>query len=73
MWTSLANLVYGLALLFVMSGADSVLHPDSPIFNSEARDIQVYFVTLLVLLTAAGWFLARGWYRRNSQSKIGSQ
>lgn len=62
-WTSLANLVYGAALILVMGGVQTVLHPESPIINSEARSIQVFFVILLVGLVIAAWLLAWAWYR----------
>jgi hypothetical protein len=62
-WTSLANLVYGAALILVMGGVQTVLHPESPIINSEARSIQVFFVILLVGLVVAAWLLAWAWYQ----------
>jgi hypothetical protein len=45
-----------------MRGIQAVLHPDSPILRSDARDIQLYFIALLVSISAAAWQLARWWY-----------
>lgn len=61
-WTSLGNLVYALVFFVSMRGIQAVLHPDSPILRSDARDIQLYFIALLVLISAAAWQLARWWY-----------
>jgi hypothetical protein len=58
-WTSLANLGFGVALWLGMSQVQTVLHPDSPIFNSPARGIQIFFAALLVLLLAAALQIAR--------------
>ncbi len=62
-WTSLANLVYGAALILMMGGVQTVLHPESPIIHSGARDIQVFFFILLAGLVAASWMLSRAWYQ----------
>jgi hypothetical protein len=60
-WTSLANIAYAVALFASMNAAQAVLHPESPIFSSGARDIQAFFVAMLVLLVIAAWQLAIGW------------
>ena len=71
-WTSLANIAYAVALLVGMSSVQAILHPESPIFNSNARSIQLYFLGILILLLAAAWQMARGWRqwqeRRNTTS-----
>jgi hypothetical protein len=61
--TSLANIVYAVALFASMSAAQAVLHPESPIFSSGARDIQAFFAAMLVLLAVAAWQLANIWLR----------
>ena len=61
-WTILANISYGVVFFFAMGSTDAVLHPDSPIFNSDARAIQIYFVGLLILLAVAAMLLTRAWY-----------
>lgn len=58
-WTSTGNILFGLLFFGWMSGTQAVLHPDSPIFNSEARGIQFYFFGLVLILAAATYFLAR--------------
>lgn len=61
-WTMLANMAYGVVFFLAMGSTDAVLHPDSPIFNSDARAIQIYFVGLLILLAVAAMLLTRAWY-----------
>jgi hypothetical protein len=61
LWTSLANIAYAAALLVGMSSVQAILHPESPIFNSNARNIQLYFLGMLILLLAAAWQMARVW------------
>lgn len=70
-WTSLANIVYAVALFASMSAAQAVLHPESPIFRSGARDIQVFFVAMLVLLALAVWQLALGWLQWERKKHAG--
>ena len=60
-WTSLANAAYGIALFISMRGAQAILHPESPIFTSDAGGIQLFFGVLLVLLVASAWFMTRLW------------
>jgi hypothetical protein len=60
-WTSLANIAFAAALFVSMNAVQAVLHPESPIFSSDARDIQMFFLVLLILLTLAAWQLARAW------------
>jgi hypothetical protein len=60
-WASLTNIGYAAALLATMSATQSVLHPDSPIFNSGSRAIQAFFTSMLALLLVAAWQLASAW------------
>ena len=62
-WASLANLGFALVMFTSLSGVQSVLHPESPIFGSGSTSIQVYFLALILLLGAAAWQLARAWYQ----------
>lgn len=66
-WTSLANIAYAVALFASMSAAQAVLHPESPIFSADARDIQAFFVGMLVLLAVAAWQLALIWLQWERQ------
>jgi hypothetical protein len=60
-WTSLGNILFAGLLFLGMRDIQSVLHPDSPILNSNARDIQLFFLGLLALLLLAAWQSARVW------------
>lgn len=62
-WASTANLVYIVALTVALRTAESVLHPSSPILNSDARRIQIFFLGLLLLTLLAAWQVARWWYQ----------
>jgi hypothetical protein len=61
--SSAANLVFGIALWWSLGNIQNVLHPDSPIFQSEAVRIQLFFSALLVLALIFGavtaWMFSR--------------
>ena len=58
--TSLANLVFFVALRVVFSTASYVMHPPpSPIFNSGLWNIIAFFILLNVLAWLAAFFLTR--------------
>jgi len=71
-WTSVGNLLFGLLFFGWMRGTDTVLHPDSPIFNSGVRSIQIFFFGLVLILSVAAYFLARGslFYQMRKTTKI---
>jgi hypothetical protein len=52
---SSGNLLFGAALLIAVNNLESVLHPESPLANSGAGSIQLFFAILLglTLLSAA--------------------
>jgi hypothetical protein len=60
-WASGANILFIAALILTLQQVDQVMHPSSPIYNSEAWRIQIFFsgLTLLAVLTAAQ--MARWW------------
>lgn len=62
--TNLCNLVFGTALWWQLGGIENVLHPDSPIFGSDAVRIQVFFIILLALALIFGAQLAVWLHRR---------
>ncbi len=62
-WASAGNVVFWLALVFVLQGTENVMHPGSAIFGSGAFRIQIYFSGLLLLAFLAGWQVTRGWCR----------
>lgn len=66
-WSSIGNIVYGIVFFWGMTQVETILHPDSPIFGSGARDIQLYFLLLFVLLSISALFLAYGWLKWESR------
>jgi uncharacterized integral membrane protein len=62
-FTSAGNLVFGAALLFSLRNTENVLHPDSPIFNSTSRSIQLFFAILVLLSLGVGVQVALAWKR----------
>jgi hypothetical protein len=61
-WTSAGNLIYFAALALVTASAEQVMHPPSPIAASGSAAFQMFFLTLLAIMLAAEWQLAR-WLR----------
>lgn len=60
--TSLANVIYIVALRAVFAGAENVMHPPpSPIFNSGNYAIIGFFLALISLSLLAAYFLTR-WF-----------
>lgn len=60
-WASAANILFAAVLLLALQNAEQVMHPPSPILNSDAWRIQLFFggLTLLTLLAASQ--MARWW------------
>lgn len=50
LWTSATNLLFAIVLMVSLRGAQSVLHPVSPISQSNAIGIQIYFSGIFLLL-----------------------
>lgn len=61
-WSSGANFLYVLAMFLALRTTESVMHPPSPILDSEALRIQLYFGGLLLLILLAAWQIARWLY-----------
>jgi hypothetical protein len=61
--TSLANTLFAAALFWGLSGAQNVLHPDSPVFNSPSIPIRAYFGGLVALAFITAGFLAGIFFR----------
>lgn len=60
--TSLANLIFFVALRVVFSTASNVMHPPpSPIFNSGLWNIIIFFILLNIFAWLAAYFLTR-WF-----------
>jgi hypothetical protein len=62
--TSGLNLSYIIALMLALQRTPNVMHPASPILNSDAWRIQFYFFGLVLLTLLAVWQMARWWYKR---------
>ncbi|MAT40810.1 MAG: hypothetical protein CL609_00600 [Anaerolineaceae bacterium] len=62
--TSIGNLVYGVVLWWTLGISDNVLHPDSPVAQSNSGNIQLYFiglmlVTLFFAIQIAWWIFTK--------------
>ena len=64
-WTSVANVLFIVTLFLALANIENVMHPASPIYNSEAIRIQLFFSSLVLLCILAAWQVAR-WWRRAS-------
>ncbi|OGN93677.1 MAG: hypothetical protein A2Z71_03625 [Chloroflexi bacterium RBG_13_50_21] len=64
--TSALNLGYFILLMIALQQTTNVMHPASPILNSEAWRIQLYFFGLVLLAILAAWQITRWWYKLES-------
>ncbi len=62
--SSAANGVFGVALWWFLGNIENVLHPDSPIFESDAVAIQAFFAALVLLSVLFGVVLAALLFRK---------
>lgn len=58
-WAAGANPIFAAALLLALNTTENVMHPPSPILDSDARLIQLFFFTLTALTLLAEWQVAR--------------
>ncbi|OGO31573.1 MAG: hypothetical protein A2Z16_04105 [Chloroflexi bacterium RBG_16_54_18] len=65
-WAAIANGFFGITLLLALSQTQNVMHPPSPILNSEAARIQIFFMGLLALTLILAWQVTRWWYTLES-------
>ena len=65
-WASGANIVFVTALFLALRTAEQVMHPPSPIMNSDAWRIQIFFGGLTLLTLFAASQMARWWRQRES-------
>jgi len=72
-WASWANLGYFLALMIALRFTSTVMHPPSPILDSEVSRIQFYFAGMLALTLLAAWQVARLWHRLERPRPVMSQ
>jgi len=62
--TSALNLGFFITLGIALRSTPNVMHPASPILNSDAWRIQLFFSGLVLLTLLAAWQIARWWYKR---------
>ena len=67
-WASAFNALYAVLLWLALQTTDQVLHPSSPVLNSDAWRIQVFFGGLVVLTLLVAWQVARWWYAAEPQT-----
>jgi hypothetical protein len=60
-WASITNPIYVVALFVVLQTTEKVLHPPSPMLDSQAWRIQIFFAGQTFFLTIAALQLAR-WF-----------
>jgi hypothetical protein len=53
--SSAANILFAVALFWSLNKASNILHPDSPIFESNSLSIQTFFVLLYLVTLLAAW------------------
>jgi hypothetical protein len=63
-WASAGNIVYAIALYIALFNTQNVMHPPSPMLDSDAGRIQLYFLLLFSLTLIAAWQVARWWRQR---------
>ncbi len=61
--TSGLNSGYFIALIIALRYTPNVMHPVSPVLQSDAWRIQAFFFGLVLLILLAGWQMARWWYK----------
>ena len=66
--TSGLNLGFFIALMVALLRTPNVMHPTSPILNSDAWRIQIFFMGLVLLTLLAVWQMARWWVKRETNS-----
>ncbi len=66
--TSATNLAFVVVLMAALAGTREVMHPSSPILNSNSQLIQAYFAGLVLIILLSAWQVARGWLRLEERS-----
>jgi hypothetical protein len=66
-WTAMGNIAYCGVLLAALLLTPNVLHPASPVFASNARQIQIFFLLLTGLLFLVAWQVSRLLMRPSEQ------
>jgi hypothetical protein len=58
-WASVGNILYAVTLLFALRNTQQIMHPASPILQSDSWRIQLFFFLLLLFCLLAAWQIAR--------------
>jgi hypothetical protein len=72
-WASVVNLLYFAILLVALQMTENVMHPPSPILDSNALRIQLYFFSMLILAFLMAWQVARIWHRLEQPGQLAVQ
>lgn len=60
-WSSAANVAFAIALFAGLNGMDYILHPVSPVLDSDSLSIKLFFGGLIAILALLAWQAARIW------------
>jgi hypothetical protein len=69
-WAAGGNILFFLLLALALAAAENVMHPPSPILNSDAGRIQLFFFLLLGVTWLAAAQVAFGLYRSTRRSQF---
>jgi hypothetical protein len=72
-WASVVNLLYFAILLIALQMTENVMHPPSPILDSNALRIQLYFLSMLILTFLMAWQVARIWHQLEQPGQLAVQ
>ena len=67
------NLVFAPALWYSLSASETILHPESPISQSQSGRIPVFFAILLTLALVFGAQMAAWWMNRSLRTEPAGQ
>jgi hypothetical protein len=71
-WASVVNSAYAVVLFLSLQLTTNVMHPPSPMLESDAVRIQLFFALLVGLTLLAAWQVARWWNCRELRSESSS-
>jgi hypothetical protein len=67
-WASVVNTTFAVTLFVALRATPNVMHPPSPMMDSEAIRIQLFFGLLVLLTFLAGWHVTRWWHQHEKQT-----
>jgi hypothetical protein len=71
--TSTVNAIFAVALIYNLNHISNVLHPENPLFGSNAVSLQTSFIELLLLSAASDALLTLWLYRRDQAAPAAKQ